>query len=181
MNLSPVQERVYDIICKRFIASFYDNCQVAHTMIKGKVGEILFKTSGKQITSPGWREVFNHTDQDLGQDKIVLPNFIKDEKGSHIPSFLEKETKPPNQFTEGSLLRSMETAGKDIDDEEMREMMKENGIGRPSTRASIIETLFRRNYISRNKKQILPTPIGIDLIDTIQNNLLKSAELTGQW
>ena len=181
MNLSPVQERVYDIICKRFIASFYDDCKVAHTLIKGKVGEILFKTSGKQIISPGWREVFNNTEQDLSQDKTVLPNFIKGEKGSHKPSFLEKETKPPNQFTEGSLLRSMESAGKDIDDEEMREMMKENGIGRPSTRASIIETLFRRNYILRNKKQILPTPIGIDLIDTIQNNLLKSAELTGQW
>lgn len=181
MNLSPVQERVYDIICKRFIAQFYDDCQVAHTLIKGKVGEILFKTSGKQIIALGWRKVFNQTDQDLDQDKTVLPNFIKGEKGAHEPSFLEKETKPPNQFTEGSLLRSMESAGKDIDDEDMREMMKENGIGRPSTRASIIETLFRRNYILRNKKQILPTPIGIDLIDTIQNNLLKSAELTGQW
>ena len=181
MNLSVTQERVYDIITRRFIASFYTDCQVAHTLVQGKVGDILFKASGKQITAVGWREVFNQPDEDLDQDKSVLPDFTLGEKGAHEPAFLEKETKPPNQFTEGSLLRSMESAGKDIDDDEMRDVLKENGIGRPSTRASIIETLFRRNYIIRNKKQILPTTTGIDLIDTIQNSLLKSAELTGQW
>lgn len=181
MNLPPVQERVYDIICRRFIASFYEDCKVANTSVQGKVGDILFKTSGKLITSPGWRLVIENKTQDQNKDKSVLPDFKIGEKGPHEPSFLEKETKPPNQFTEGSLLRSMESAGKDIDDEEMRDVMKENGIGRPSTRASIIETLFRRNYIVRNKKQILPTPTGINLIEIIQNNLLKSAELTGQW
>ena len=110
-----------------------------------------------------------------------MPNFVKGEKGPHEPSFLEKQTKAPSQFTEASLLRAMETAGKQVDDDELRDLMKENGIGRPSTRASIIETLFKRKYIVRNKKQILPTPTGIQLIDTIQNELLKSAELTGQW
>ena len=181
MNLSVVQESVYDIICRRFIASFYEDCKVAHTSVQGKVSDILFKTSGKLITAPGWRLVFENKKQDMEKDKSVLPDFKIGEKGPHEPSFLQKETKPPNQFTEGSLLRSMEAAGKDFDDEEMRDVMKENGIGRPSTRASIIETLFRRNYIIRNKKQILPTAIGIDLIGIIQNSLLKSAELTGQW
>ena len=181
MTLSVTQEKVYDIITRRFIAAFYPDCQVAHTLVQGKAGDILFKTGGKQITLLGWREVFNQADDELDQEKSVLPDFSIGEKGAHEPSFLEKETKPPNQFTEGSLLRSMESAGKDIDDDEMRDMLKENGIGRPSTRASIIETLFRRNYIVRNKKQILPTATGIDLIDTIQNSLLKSAELTGQW
>ena len=181
MNLSDLQQRVYDVICRRFIASFYDDCKVANTSVQGKAGEILFKTSGKLITSPGWRVVFENKKPDQDKDKSVLPVFKLGEKGPHEPSFLEKETKPPNQFTEGSLLRSMESAGKDIDDEEMREVMKENGIGRPSTRASIIETLFRRNYIIRNKKQILPTATGINLIEIIQNSLLKSAELTGMW
>ena len=111
----------------------------------------------------------------------ILPRFTQGEKGPHSPSFLEKETKPPKQFTEATLLRAMETAGKQVDDDEVRELMKENGIGRPSTRANIIETLFRRKYIERNKKQVLPTSTGIKLIDTIQNTLLKSAEMTGLW
>lgn len=113
--------------------------------------------------------------------KLVLPTFVKGEKGPHEPSFLEKQTKPPNQFTEATLLRAMETAGKQVDDDELRDLMKENGIGRPSTRANIIETLFRRKYIKRNKKQVLPTVTGIQLIDIIRNDLLKSAELTGLW
>jgi len=179
--VSQDQQNVYDVICRRFIASFYPDCDVAHTHVQGEVAEIPFKTSGKQIINPGWRQVFQNSNQDTDVEKSLLPNFVKGEKGPHEPSFLEKETKPPNQFSEASLLRSMETAGKDIDDDTVRDLMKENGIGRPSTRASIIETLFRRNYIIRNKKQILPTSTGIDLIDTIQNELLKSAELTGSW
>jgi len=181
MYLSSEQGKVYDVITRRFIASFYPDCEVAHTHVHGEVDTYAFKTSGKQILKPGWKEVFQSNKQETNQDDSLLPDFIKGEKGKHLPSFLEKETKPPNQFSEASLLRSMETAGKDMDDEEMRELMKENGIGRPSTRASIIETLFRRKYIIRNKKQILPTATGIDLINTIQNQLLKSAELTGSW
>ncbi len=179
--ISQDQQKVYDIICRRFIASFYPDCDVANTHVQGKAAEILFKASGKEILNQGWKQVFKENNQQADGEKSLLPSFIKGEKGKHEPSFLDKETKPPNQFSEASLLRSMETAGKDIDDDTMRDLMKENGIGRPSTRASIIETLFRRNYIIRNKKQILPTSTGIDLIDTIQNKLLKSAELTGSW
>lgn len=179
--LSDEKSKVYDIIVRRFIASFYPDCEVAHTHVQGKVDSYLFKTSGKQIVSPGWKKVFETGKKDSEGNDATLPAFEKGEKGAHTPSFLEKETKPPKQFTEASLLRSMETAGKDMDDEEIRDLMKENGIGRPSTRASIIETLFKRKYIIRNKKQILPTATGIDLINTIQNQLLKSAELTGNW
>lgn len=179
--LSGDQQKVYDIISRRFIAAFYPDCDVAHTHVQGKVAEIQFKTSGKQIINAGWKQVFQENNQGAETEKSLLPSFVKGEKGRHEPSFLEKETKPPNQFSEASLLRSMETAGKDIDDDTLRDVMKENGIGRPSTRASIIETLFRRSYIVRNKKQILPTSTGIDLINTIQNQLLKSAELTGNW
>ena len=179
--LSGDQQKVYDIISRRFIAAFYPDCDVANTHVQGKVAEIQFKTSGKQIINPGWKLVFQENNQEAETEKSLLPSFVKGEKGKHEPSFLEKETKPPNQFSEASLLRSMETAGKDIDDDTLRDAMKENGIGRPSTRASIIETLFRRSYIVRNKKQILPTSTGIDLINTIQNQLLKSAELTGSW
>ncbi|WKK64618.1 type IA DNA topoisomerase [Lutimonas zeaxanthinifaciens] len=179
--LSGDQQKVYDAITRRFIAVFYPDCEVAHTHVKADIQGYIFKTSGKVIVVPGWKEVFNKTDQTGDPEAATLPLFVKGEKGSHKLSFIEKETKPPNQFTEASLLRSMETAGKDIEDEEMRDLMKENGIGRPSTRASIIETLFRRKYIVRNKKQILPTKMGMDLIATIQNELLKSAELTGSW
>jgi len=181
MYLSEEQGKVYDVITRRFIASFYPDCEVAHTHVYGKVGTFTFKTSGKQILSLGWKQVFQYKEENAHQDDSVLPDFVKGEKGEHAPSFLEKETKPPNYFSEATLLRSMETAGKDMDDDEIRDLMKENGIGRPSTRASIIETLFRRKYIIRNKKQILPTATGIDLINTIQNQLLKSAELTGNW
>ena len=180
IGLQTNQQKVYDIIVKRFIAVFYDDCTVANTIVMGTAAQVSFKTTGKEILSKGWRIVFEHPDK-KEKEPDVLPKFVKGEKGQHEPSFLEKETKPPNQFTEASLLRAMETAGKQVDDEELRDLMKENGIGRPSTRANIIETLFKRKYIKRNKKQVLPTVTGIQLIDTIQNDLLKSAELTGRW
>ncbi|MGA9639739.1 DNA topoisomerase 3 [Flavobacterium sp.] len=179
-NLQYNQQLVYDIIVKRFIASFYDDCLVANTTVMGKAAEVLFKTTGKVILKKGWRVVFEDPNA-KEKEADILPNFVIGEKGPHQPSFLEKETKPPNQFTEATLLRAMETAGKQVDDDDLRELMKENGIGRPSTRANIIETLFKRQYIVRNKKQVLPTPTGIQLIDTIQNELIKSAELTGTW
>ena len=174
------QQQVYDIITKRFIAVFYDDCLVANTTVVGKAAEVLFKTTGKEILKKGFRVVFEDSNV-KEKEADLLPSFAVGEKGPHQPSFLEKETKPPNQFTEATLLRAMETAGKQVDDEDLRELMKENGIGRPSTRANIIETLFRRQYIVRNKKQVLPTPTGIQLIGTIQNELIKSAELTGSW
>ncbi|GAB1309149.1 DNA topoisomerase 3 [Urechidicola sp. KH5] len=179
-QLGGAMQQVYDIITKRFIAVFYNDCKVAHTNVQGKAADILFKTSGKEILEKGWRIVFEQ-DSKKSATTDILPTFTKGEHGPHTPSFLEKKTKAPNQFTEASLLRAMETAGKQVDDDEMRDLMKENGIGRPSTRASIIETLFKRNYINRNKKQILPTSTGVQLIATINNELLKSAELTGQW
>nr|WP_294924457.1 type IA DNA topoisomerase [uncultured Flavobacterium sp.] len=180
INLPYNQKQVYDIIVKRFIAVFYDDCLVANTTVIGKAAEVLFKTTGKQILKKGFRVVFEDPNA-KEKETDLLPTFVVGEKGPHEPSFLEKETKPPNQFTEATLLRAMETAGKQVDDEDLRELMKENGIGRPSTRANIIETLFKRQYIVRNKKQVLPTPTGIQLIETIQNELIKSAELTGSW
>ena len=180
INLPYNQQQVYDIIVKRFIAVFYDDCLVANTTVIGKAAEVLFKTTGKEILKKGFRIVFEDPNA-KEKEADILPSFVVGEKGPHEPSFLEKETKPPNQFTEATLLRAMETAGKQVDDEDLRELMKENGIGRPSTRANIIETLFKRQYIVRNKKQVLPTPTGIQLIETIQNELIKSAELTGSW
>jgi DNA topoisomerase-3 len=180
INLPYNQQQVYDIIVKRFIAVFYDDCLVANTTVIGKAAEVLFKTTGKEILKKGFRIVFEDPNA-KEKEADILPSFVVGEKGTHEPSFLEKETKPPNQFTEATLLRAMETAGKQVDDEDLRELMKENGIGRPSTRANIIETLFKRQYIVRNKKQVLPTPTGIQLIETIQNELIKSAELTGSW
>ncbi|CAM1333321.1 DNA topoisomerase 3 [Tenacibaculum aestuariivivum] len=180
-NLQYNQQQVYDIITRRFIAVFYPESDVANTSVIGEVAKISFKTSGKEILSKGWRVVFEHGNDTKKTETSVLPTFTKGEKGPHEPSFLEKETKPPRNYTEASLLRAMETAGKQVDDDEMRELMKENGIGRPSTRASIIETLFRRKYIERQKKLVIPTKTGIDLIDLIDNELLKSAELTGLW
>ncbi len=181
MNLQYNQQQVYDIIVKRFIAVFYDDCLVSNTSIIGKAADVTFKTTGKEILEKGWKTVFETQKSKEKKDNNILPTFTKGEKGVHKPSFLEKETKPPKHYSEATLLRAMETAGKQVDDDEMRDLMKENGIGRPSTRANIIETLFRRNYIKRNKKQLLPTLTGIQLIDTIQNKLLKSAELTGRW
>ncbi len=178
------QQQVYDIITKRFIAVFYPDSDVSNTSVIGKAADVPFKTTGKEIINKGWRVVFETEESAIKKElteQLTLPSFIKGEKGPHEPSFLEKETKPPRNFTEASLLRAMETAGKQVDDDEMRELMKENGIGRPSTRASIIETLFRRKYIARKKKLVLPTSTGIQLIDLIDNELLKSAELTGRW
>ncbi|QRM90346.1 DNA topoisomerase III [Lacinutrix sp. WUR7] len=180
MNLQYNQQQVYDIIVRRFIAVFYPDCKVSNTTVIGKAEKVKFKTTGKEILEKGWRIVFE-TPNASSKETGMLPTFVKGEKGPHEPSFLEKQTKPPNQYTEASLLRAMETAGKQVDDDELREIMKENGIGRPSTRANIIETLFRRKYIKRNKKQVIPTITGIQLIDTIQNEMLKSAELTGKW
>nr|WP_298994878.1 type IA DNA topoisomerase [uncultured Polaribacter sp.] len=183
-NLQYNQQQVYDIITKRFIAVFYPDSDVSNTSVMGIAAEVPFKTTGKEIINKGWRVVFETEESKIKKElnqQLTLPSFIKGEKGSHEPSFLEKETKPPRNFTEASLLRAMETAGKQVDDDEMRELMKENGIGRPSTRASIIETLFRRKYIERKKKLVVPTQTGIDLINIIDNELLKSAELTGRW
>jgi DNA topoisomerase-3 len=183
-NLQYNQQQVYDIITKRFIAVFYPDSDVSNTSVLGKAAEVPFKTTGKEIINKGWRVIFETEESKIKKElneQMTLPSFVKGEKGPHEPSFLEKETKPPRNFTEASLLRAMETAGKQVDDDEMRELMKENGIGRPSTRASIIETLFRRKYIERKKKLVLPTQTGIDLINIIDNELLKSAELTGRW
>ncbi|MDY0779636.1 DNA topoisomerase 3 [Tenacibaculum sp. IB213877] len=181
-NLQYNQQQVYNIITRRFIAVFYPDSDIANTAVIGKADEVSFKTTGKEILTKGWRVVFEFGEEPKKvSDQSILPNFEKGEKGPHEPSFLEKETKPPRNYTEASLLRAMETAGKQVDDDEMRELMKENGIGRPSTRASIIETLFKRKYIERQKKLIIPTQTGIDLIDLIDNELLKSAELTGLW
>ena len=180
-HLQHNQQLVYDIITRRFIGVFYPDSEVSNSTVLGKVSDVPFKTTGKEIVKKGWRVVF---ESESGKDKseqAMLPNFVSGEKGPHKPSFLEKETKPPRNFTEASLLRAMETAGKQVDDDEMRELMKENGIGRPSTRASIIETLFRRKYIERQKKLVVPTETGISLIELIDNELLKSAELTGRW
>ena len=187
-NLSKDETKVYDSITRQFLAAFYPDCQVANTNVRAEVEGVKFKAKGKEILDVGWRVLFPRTkktkddneDSEVKDDKI-LPTFEKGESGKHEPSFLEKQTKAPNNYTEASLLRGMESAGKNVDDEELRDLMKANGIGRPSTRAAIIETLFRRNYIKRNKKQILATDTGIQLINTIENELLKSAELTGQW
>ena len=183
-NLQYNQQQVYDIITRRFIGAFYPDSDVSNTAVTGKAAEVPFKTTGKEIVTKGWRVAFETEESKIKKElneQLTLPSFIKGEKGTHEPSFLEKETKPPRNFTEASLLRAMETAGRQVDDDEMRELMKENGIGRPSTRASIIETLFRRKYIERKKKLVLPTQTGIDLINIIDNELLKSAELTGRW
>lgn len=183
------EQQVYDAIARQFIAAFYPECKVANTTVIGESEGIQFKATGKEILEPGWRVVFPKREKKTstagkGESKDednILPAFVPGETGPHTPSLAEKQTKPPKTYSEATLLRAMETAGKQVDDEELRDLMKANGIGRPSTRANIIETLFRRKYIQRNKKQILPTEIGIQLIDTIQNDLLKSAELTGQW
>ena len=183
IRLQYNQQQVYDIIVKRFIAVFYPDCDVSNTTVIGKADDVNFKTTGKEILKEGWKVVFKFGKETASilTEKDTLPAFVEGEKGPHEPSFLEKQTKPPNQFTEASLLRAMETAGKQVDDDELRDLMKENGIGRPSTRANIIETLFKRQYVKRNKKQLIPTVTGIALIDTIQSELLKSAELTGLW
>ena len=192
-GLSFAEQQVYDEVCRHFIAVFYPDCQFATTTVLGKVEDVEFKTSGKQILVPGWREVIKPVKQEEdpstgsgtkegqeGEEK-TLPIFEKGEHGPHQPQLAEKWTSPPKPYTEATLLRAMETAGKLVDDESLREVMKENGIGRPSTRAAIIETLFKRNYIRKVRKSLEPTPTGIELIGLIHEDLLKSAELTGIW
>ena len=182
----PLNEKqIYDLIAKRFIAVFYPECKVSTTTVLGKVGQVEFKATGKQIIEPGWREVYHSEkpteSEKKGEEEVVMPHFVEGESGEHVPKIHQGKTSPPKYYTEATLLRAMETAGKQVEDDEMRELLKDNGIGRPSTRANIIETLFRRKYIERKKKNIVPTQTGIDLIDTIQNELLKSPELTGNW
>ncbi len=180
-GVSPDENKIYDLIAKRFIAVFYPPCTVSNTTVLGKVGELEFKATGKQILEPGWREVYEKDKKGKKDEEKIMPHFDEGEKGPHEPLIHQGKTTPPKHYTEATLLRAMETAGKQVDDEEMRELMKDNGIGRPSTRANIIETLFRRKYIEKKRKNIIATPTGIALIDTIQNELLKSAELTGNW
>jgi DNA topoisomerase-3 len=204
-NLNDNEDKVYDLVARRFIAAFYPECELSTTTVSGQVEAVKFKATGKQILRPGWRIVFEKEDRQRADsnepsdhpadhrrkndDKqcpednaaAVLPTFIKGEKGPHTPDFAEKWTTPPKPYTEATLLRAMETAGKFVEDDELRDALKENGIGRPSTRAAIIETLFKRNYIRKERKNLHATPTGTALIDTIQEELLKSAELTGQW
>ncbi len=182
-GISLPEQQIYDLICRRFIAVFYPPCIVSNTTVLGKVDKLEFKATGKQILKPGWREVYADQKQDSKAKEAdkIMPHFEEGEKGPHEPFIHKGKTSPPKHFTEATLLRAMESAGKQVDDEEMRELMKDNGIGRPSTRANIIETLFRRKYISKKRKNIVATATGIALIDTIQNELLKSAELTGDW
>jgi len=180
------QKRVYDLIARRFIAAFYPDCIVSNTTVMGMVTMHEFRATGKVILEDGWRVLYPKKESEKDEDteavqEQIMPNFIKGEKGEHTPELLEKQTQPPKLHTEATLLRAMETAGKQMENEELRELMKDNGIGRPSTRANIIETLFRRNYVVREKKNLVPTQTGIQLINTIQNELLKSAELTGIW
>jgi DNA topoisomerase III len=191
-GLSQDEQKIYATIAKRFIAAFYPDCKVSNTTVLGHVDKVEFKATGKQIIEPGWRVVFDNEKSDSyanqksesnkGEaDENIMPTFEQGEHGPHQPEVQEKKTRPPKYFTEATLLRAMETAGKNVDEEELREAMKENGIGRPSTRANIIETLFRRKYIEKKKKNLHATPTGVGLIDTIHSDLLKSAELTGQW
>lgn len=181
-GLTDLEKKVYNLVATHFIAVFYPDCKFRTTTVLGESAGVGFKTSGKVITEPGWRVVFaGETTDDDKEKENILPEFIVGESGPHTPGLAEKWTQPPKNYTEATLLRAMETAGKLVEDEELRDAMKENGIGRPSTRAAIIETLFKRNYIRREKKNIVATPTGIELIGLIRNELLKSAELTGQW
>ena len=178
-GLNPLEKQLYDLIARRFLAAFYEDCIVSNTTVLGSAGEHEFKATGKQILEPGWRVIFG-TDSTDKDDKI-MPDFKEGESGPHEPDLAEKMTQAPKLYSEATLLRAMETAGKQVEDDELRELMKENGIGRPSTRAAIIETLFRRKYIRKERKNLIPTATGMQLVDTIENELLKSAELTGQW
>ncbi len=180
------EKKVYDLIAKRFIAAFYPDCEFATTTVMADIGKNEFKATGKQILTEGWRSIYNkdgsaNEENKDESDNGIMPDFAQGESGPHEPSLLKKQTQPPKPYTEGTLLRAMETAGKLVDDEDLRDAMKENGIGRPSTRAAIIETLFKRHYISHQRKSIIATPAGCQLIDTIQEELLKSAKLTGLW
>ena len=189
--LTDRERQVFDLVARHFIAAFYPECKVSTTTVQGRAGDVLFRTSGKVILDPGWRVVFaaqnvasdadNDSDSANAAENKTLPVFKKGESGPHCPSLVEKWTQPPRPYTEATLLRAMETAGKTVDDDDLRDALKENGIGRPSTRAAIIETLFKRNYIRKERKNLFPTPTGTELIQIIHEELLKSAELTGIW
>ena len=191
-NLTDQEKKVFSKIALRFIAAFYPDCEVSNTTVLAKAGEADFKVTGRQVLVPGWRAVFaKSTDNADSTDAAdtnpdapaaqTLPDFVKGEQGTHEPQLKEKTTTPPKYYTEATLLRAMETAGKTVDDEDLRDAMKENGIGRPSTRAAIIEKLFQRRYIERKGKAVHATALGIDLIAKIISPLLMSAELTGRW
>lgn len=181
-GLTDFEKKVYDLVALHFIAVFYPECKFCTTTVLGESAGIKFKTSGKVITSLGWKALFAQESNDEKDEKErILPHFVKGESGEHTPGLADKWTTPPKPYTEATLLRAMETAGKLVENEELRDAMKENGIGRPSTRAAIIETLYKRNYIRKEKKNIAATETGIELISLIKNELLKSAELTGQW
>lgn len=195
--LSDMERNVYDLIARRFIAVFYPDCKFSTTTVLGKVEDVEFKVSGKEILEPGWRTIYaqqqtstpqpnnpqpsSSEDDDKRDEELTLPTFVKGESGPHTPTLTEKWTTPPKYYTEATLLRAMETAGKFVDDETLRAALKENGIGRPSSRAGIIETLFKRHYIRRERKNLIATATGIELIDIIHEELLKSCELTGIW
>lgn len=182
--LSEQEKKVFDLVARRFIANFYPECKISTTTITGEAAKLEFKVNGKQILEPGWRIVFEKTKVETDEneeDEKTLPLFEKGESGQHEPLLGEKWTSPPKPYTEATLLRAMETAGKLIDNDELRDLMKENGIGRPSTRAAIIETLFKRDYIRKERKNLIATPTGVELVQTISEELIKSAELTGIW
>ena len=181
--LTENEKKVYNLVATHFIAIFYPECKFCTTTVLGESGGVQFKATGKQITDPGWRVVFagEQADSDKEEKNELMPAFVKGESGPHTPDLAEKMTQPPKPYTEATLLRAMETASKNVEDEELRDLMKENGIGRPSTRAEIIKTLFKRNYIRNEKKNIIATDTGVELVSLIRNELLKSAELTGQW
>lgn len=187
-NLTDMEKHVYDLITRRFICVFYPDCKFSTTNVTGEVGGVSFKANGKQITQLGWRELYDKGEQQSDitlesnkDEELTLPTFAIGESGPHSPTLTEKWTTPPKYYTEATLLRAMETAGKFVDDEDLRAALKENGIGRPSSRANIIETLFKRRYIRRERKNLVATATGIELIDTIKEDLLKSCELTGIW
>ena len=186
-GLTDMEQKVYDLIARRFVAAFYPDCLFSTTTVNGEVDNVGFKASGKEILQPGWRDVYSKEEQTVDEspkadaEEKTLPTFNKGESGEHQPTLTQKMTIPPKHYTEASLLRAMETAGKLVDDEELSAAMKENGIGRPSSRAGIIETLFKRHYIRRERKNLVATPTGIQLIDTIHEKLLTSVELTGMW
>ena len=187
-NLSKEEKQIYDLVAKRFIAVFYPECKISNTLVEAQVGTIPFKANGKQILEAGWRAVYAKDKTEVSEksekdkdEEQTIPEFKVGEKGPHEPLIHQGKTSAPKPYTEATLLRAMETAGKQVEDDELREMLKNNGIGRPSTRANIIETLFKRKYIEKKKKNLYATQTGIDLINTIDDELLKSPELTGEW
>ena len=184
-GMSEMEAKVYDLVSRRFIGIFYPDCKFTATTVKGEVGDVKMKATGRVINDPGWKILWAKTatdeDEKAADEEKTLPQFTKGESGPHTPTLTEKQTTPPKPYTEATLLRAMETAGKTVDNEELREALKENGIGRPSTRAAIIETLFRRHYIRKERKNLWATPTGVELISLIHEEILMSAELTGRW